>query len=173
MVRAQDAQLEEGDEASLLILREMEKIYPDNKEMLFNIGDGSFHTGQYTQAVEYFRKVLVMDPTSERTLSHLAWAYQSVENYDKLLEVARQWVSVTGPGQSHLWLNIAYAATGRFELGLKSLEQVGELYPENYAITDLIVQLYTYQGKYDKTEVEAKILVAEDQVTVRRWTNTC
>jgi len=100
----------------------------------------------------------------------LAWAYQSVANYDKLLEVTKRWVSVTGSGQSHLWLNIAYAATGRFKLGLKSLEQARELYPEKYRITGLIVQLYTYQGKYDKAEVEAKILVAEDQpAEAKQW----
>ncbi len=163
LVRALNAGLQEGGEASLLILKEMERIYPDDKEMLFQLADRSFHLGQYTQAVDYFQKVLVMDPTSRRTLDHLAWAYQSIANYDKMLEVAKRWVSAGGSEKSYFWLSKAYAATRRFEPGLKSLKQARELSPENYAITAAITRLYTYQGKYDEAEVEAKTLVSEDQ----------
>ena len=163
LVRALNAKFQEGDAASLSILKEMERIYPDDKEMLFNIADRSFHSGLKKQALEYFKKVLVMDPTSVRTLEHLAWAYQTAKNYDKMLEVAKRWVSAVGSDDSYFWLSMAHAATGRFEPGVKSLKQAIELSPDNHAITAAIARLYTYQGKYDEAEAEAMTLVAQDQ----------
>ena len=163
LVRALNAKFQEGDAAALSILKEMERIYPDDKEMLFNIADRSFHSGLKKQALEYFKKVLVMDPTSVRTLEHLAWAYQTAKNYDKMLEVAKRWVSAVGSDDSYFWLSMAHAATGRFEPGVKSLKQAIELSPDNHAITAAIARLYTYQGKYDEAEAEAMTLVAQDQ----------
>ncbi|MFQ5771403.1 MAG: tetratricopeptide repeat protein, partial [bacterium] len=77
MVCAMNALLEKGYDAQLAVLNEMEQFYPDDKEMLFNIGDAYHHTNKTDKAVEYFEKVLAMDSIQVRTLEHLAEAYSN------------------------------------------------------------------------------------------------
>jgi len=79
-----------GFEAEISILKEMERIYPDDKEMLYLIGDDSYHIGDYATAVKYLAKVLAMDPTFERALQHLVRAYADWGQYDKMLEAAQK-----------------------------------------------------------------------------------
>jgi len=50
LVRALNASLEDGFDAQLPYLREMQAFYPDDKEMLFSIGDISFHIDQFDTA---------------------------------------------------------------------------------------------------------------------------
>ena len=45
LARALAVNLKEGRDAAITILNEMEKIYPNDKEMLYNIGDWSYHIG--------------------------------------------------------------------------------------------------------------------------------
>ena len=71
-VRAEEARLDEGFEAGIEVLREMEAIYPNDKEMIYNIGDWSFHENHFHTAIDYLEKVLEMDPTHERAFHHLA-----------------------------------------------------------------------------------------------------
>jgi len=94
LVRAEEAQLEGGFEAGLSILKEMEQVYPDDKEMLYNIGDWSLHADEYATAVEYLEKVLTIDPTFERALEHLKYAYREMKQFDKMMEAARRLVVV-------------------------------------------------------------------------------
>ena len=62
----------------------MELYYPDDKEMLYYIGDWSYHAFQWPTSVEYFEKVLTVDPTHEQTLFHLATAYARTNQHDKV-----------------------------------------------------------------------------------------
>lgn len=69
-LRAEEIRLEEGMGAAMLALQEMEKNYPDDKEMLLNIGDLAFHSRQLDIAFIYFQKVLKLDPDNQRARFH-------------------------------------------------------------------------------------------------------
>lgn len=70
LVRAEEIRQRQGFAAALPILREMEKYYPNDKEMLFNIGDWAFHSQDLKTAIAYFEKVLALDPNHARTRFH-------------------------------------------------------------------------------------------------------
>ncbi|MCK4775733.1 MAG: tetratricopeptide repeat protein, partial [Candidatus Krumholzibacteria bacterium] len=71
LLRAQIAVNEDGYEQGIEVLKAMELIYPDDKEMIYNIGDFSFHAKQFEQAEEYLLRFLAMKPNSQRALQHL------------------------------------------------------------------------------------------------------
>ena len=89
LVRVEKATVDSGWQAALRVLREMEKEYPDDKEMLYNIGDMSYHVADYAEAETYFTRVLEMDPGFERALQHLTWTYRETGQGEKMLEIAK------------------------------------------------------------------------------------
>ncbi len=163
LVRALNAELEEGYAAGVAVLKEMERSYPNDKEMTYNIGDWSFHAGDYTTAVEYLNKVLNIDPTFERALQHLTWTYQYTGNYEEMLLVAKQYASVAGTGEAYSLLGDAYAGLSEFDSGLRALQQAHDLFPEAHGITRAIADLYTFRGEYRKAEEQLRRLVQEQQ----------
>lgn len=93
-VRALNAKMSGGYAAAMPILKEMEQVYPHDKEMLFNIGDYANHTDQYLEAAAYLEKVLRIDPKHVRALHHLAWTYFHMKRYKEMREMANRLASV-------------------------------------------------------------------------------
>lgn len=143
------------------ILREMEKIYPDDKEMIYNIGDWSFHAKDFSTAAAYLEKVLRVDPTSERSLQHLAWTYRDVGQYQSMIDIAKKYVAVSGSADAYQTLGQAYELAGQFEEGIRILGSARELHPKSYEIVPLIARLYRSMGREDKAESELTMLVRE------------
>jgi len=163
LVRAVYANLDNNYEAGIAILKKMEKIYPDDKEMNYNIGDWSYHLNDYPTAVTYLEKTLQIDPNHQRGLQHLTWTYRDMEIYDKMLATAKRYVAVSGSGEAYQLLGDAYSQLDQFEQGLKALLQARDLFPDNYRITVSIAYLYAYQNEYAKAETELKKLIEKNQ----------
>jgi len=167
LVRAESARLGTGDgEAyaeALLILKEMERLYPDGKEMLFRIGDYSYHSGQYATASEYFEKVLAIDPTFSRAYEHLTWTYGDMKSFKNALVSAQRYVSAVGSPESYRLLAGAYFRLGEVATGLKTLKQAQTLFPDRDEIGDASVDFYIRLEEYDNSEAELKRLLAKYQ----------
>ncbi|HEY3215696.1 MAG TPA: protein kinase [Candidatus Eisenbacteria bacterium] len=82
-LRAQGAMSDrQGLEAARSILLEMERFYPRDKEMLYDIGDYSSHLNEFPTAIQYLEKVVAMDPGFVRALQHLARVYRDMGRRD-------------------------------------------------------------------------------------------
>jgi tetratricopeptide (TPR) repeat protein len=163
LVRAQNVLTEKDYIAGIVILKEMEQVYPEDKEMIYNIGDWSYHLNDYVTAVDYLQKTLRIDPNHQRALQHLTWTYRDMGNFDKTLETAKKYVAISGSGESYQLLSDAYTNVGEWDQGIKSLLHFRDLFPENYRITGSIANLYTYKNEYDKAEAELIKLVEKNQ----------
>jgi tetratricopeptide (TPR) repeat protein len=163
LVRSTNAIINNDFKAGVAILKEMEQIYPDDKEMIYNIGDWSWHLNDYTTAAAYLEKTLQIDPNHQRALQHLSWTYRDMGNYDKMLETAKRYVAVSGSGESYQLLSNVYTRLGQLEQGISTLKQARDLLPNNYEITGSIADLYTYLGLFAKAEEELKTLVENNQ----------
>jgi len=163
LVRAQQARYEEGFEAALAILKEMEQRYPDDGEMLYYIGHASFWIGQYNAAAEYFEKVSDLNPRHGLALDYLTRTYENIKSYEKMLEAAKRYVSVSRSTRSYIFLANAFAKSGKYETALQTLLQAHQLFPEDYLIVDGIADLYILQGKYEQAEAGLMKLVEESQ----------
>ncbi|MCK5703063.1 MAG: tetratricopeptide repeat protein, partial [Cyclobacteriaceae bacterium] len=163
LVHAEQARIDEGFEACIIILEEMEELYPNVKEMLFNIGDWSYHIGDLVKAKQYLEKVLTMDPVFIRALQHLTWTYRDLGLFEKMLGVAKRYVAVSESDESNTLLAEAYMLTGGFKTGLKYLKQLKEMHPDRYYLSCSIASIYYLQEQYEKAEQELKVLVEKDK----------
>ncbi|MGB5849598.1 MAG: protein kinase, partial [Ignavibacteriaceae bacterium] len=165
LAHAMAVNLQDGRAAAIEVLNEMEKIYPNDKEMLYNIGDWSYHIGDFVKAKQYLEKVLTMDPVFVRALQHLTWTYKDLGMYEKMIEIAKSYVAISESQDSYSLLAKAYMLTGEFETGLIKLKEVRKLHPDRFYLSSSIASIYYLQEQYDKAEKELKILVEKDKPT--------
>jgi eukaryotic-like serine/threonine-protein kinase len=163
LVRAQYARIDKGMEAGLAILEEMRQIYPDDKEMLYNIGDWSWHVGDFVKARQYLEKVLAMDPVFIRALQHLTWTYRDLGLFENMFRTAKQYNSVSDSKESFDLLSDAYVELGSFKEGLQFVKRTHELHPEKDYLTRHTAKFYVFQERYDEAEKELKTLIEENK----------
>jgi serine/threonine protein kinase/tetratricopeptide (TPR) repeat protein len=163
LVRAQLARLENGMDAGIVVLEEMEQIYPDEKEMLYNIGDWSWHIGDFVKAKQYLEKVLRMDPVFIRALQHITWTYRDLGMFEKMFDAAKQYNSVSDSKESFDLLSDAYIELGKYEEGLQLIERTQELHPERHYLASLTAKFYIFQERYGEAEKELMKLIAGEK----------
>ena len=123
LTRALAVNSAQGQKAALKILEEMEKIYPDDKEMLFNIGDWSYHIDDMEMAKQYLERVLAMDPVFIRALQHLTWTYRDIGLIEEMIATAQRYLNVTDSDEACSLVAEAYRLSGKVEEGLQWLQQ--------------------------------------------------
>ncbi len=131
LVRALKAGLDDGFEAQIPIYKEMRVLYPDDKEMLFGLGDAEFHAARYDSAAVHFRAVLAVDPGMDRALQHLTWTYMRLDRFDEALKTAEQWVEKAPSAEAYEYLATAHLHLGQAEDAMKILEAVEKRYPDD------------------------------------------
>ncbi len=131
LVRALKVALDDGFEAQLPVLKEMRTLYPDDKEMLFGLGDAEFHSNEYDSAAVHFQAALAIDPDMERALQHLAWTLIRLERYPEALAIAERWANATHASEAYEYLAITNLRMGRPEAALKILDDAIVREPDN------------------------------------------
>lgn len=151
LVRALNASLEDGFDAQLPYLRAMQKLYPDDKEMLFSIGDISFHIGGYDTAQVYFERVLELDPEFERSLQHLTWTYLRTGQIQTGYNMARRWADQTQSWEAYQYLGEAAFLLGKSDEAIAHYERASELTPGLAMSKRALATAYLYSGAVDKS----------------------
>jgi len=131
LVRALSAGLAQGFEAQLVILKEMRRLHPDDKEMLFGLGDAEFHSGNVDSSIVHFKAALAIDPMMERALQHLAWAYQGQGHDDEALAAARRWTDSTHSIEAYEFLAGCYARVGNPDAAIEAINVARARAPED------------------------------------------
>jgi tetratricopeptide (TPR) repeat protein len=147
LVRALKVALDDGFEAQLPVLKEMRTLYPDDKEMLFGLGDAEFHSGKYDSAAVHFRSALKIDPDMERALQHLSWTLLRLERYDEALQVAQRWAQATQAGEAFETLATANLRLGRPQVAMDIVTAALEREPKNakLLVRKAMIQFATHQ----------------------------
>ena len=139
-------------EEALKILKEGEKKYPNDKEILYNIGDWSYHAGHLNQAEKYLNKVLQIDPNFPRALDHLTWTYEDQKKYDKMLETAKRYYTVSPTFEASNLLDVAYFKTGEYQTAIDELKRNLTIHPGRQSILALLARCYVYLGNAEKAD---------------------
>jgi tetratricopeptide (TPR) repeat protein len=162
LVRALNAGLEEGFDAQMPYLREMQKLYPEDKEMLFGIGDVSFHTDHYDTAQVYFERVLELDPYFERALQHLTWTYLRTDQFQKGYDVAVRWAERAGSAEAFQYLGNAAYALGKPEETITWYEKAREVSDHKEWSTVALARAHTHLGQTDAAVAELRGVIDSD-----------
>jgi tetratricopeptide (TPR) repeat protein/TolB-like protein len=163
LVRALSAGLEEGFDAQAVILREMRRLYPDDKEMLFGLGDAEFHAGSADSAIAHFQAALEIDPVMERALQHLTWTYQRKGMDADALASAQRWVDATHSIEAYEFLAGCYARVGRPAEAIEALEVARARSPRNPIVPIRMAGILFMQRRGDeamRAAGEAEALLA-------------
>lgn len=131
LVRALKVALDDGFEAQLPVLTEMRTLYPDDKEMLFGLGDAEFHSTKYDSAAVHFRAALAIDPEMERALQHLTWTLLRLEHYDEAIAIAERWAQTTQASEASEYLAMANLRLGHPDVARTILEDARGRDPQN------------------------------------------
>jgi tetratricopeptide (TPR) repeat protein len=129
----------QGLEAARAILLEMERFYPQDKEMLYDIGDYSSHLNEFPTAIHYLGKVVAMDPDFARALQHLTRVYRDMGRRDLFLKWARRYAAADSVWDTHILLGNALIAAGDTAAGMETLVRARALEPEHAADFTLFI----------------------------------
>ncbi|MFQ5798813.1 MAG: tetratricopeptide repeat protein, partial [Bacteroidota bacterium] len=160
MVRALNAELGGRYTAGISVLREMEQIYPDDKEMIYNIGDWSYHANRYATAAEYLEKVLAMDPSFERAMQHLTWTYADLGQYGRSLEYANRLLAVNEK-EGMLAIGRYHASKGERATAADYFEQAFLMDPTDQGTLSDLVRVYENTRQYGKALEYAQKYVSQ------------
>ena len=161
LVRSSKARADGGFEKGLEILREMQKDYPDDKELIYRIGDWSYHSGELDSAFKYLETVLTIDPIFERALQHMVWTCRSMDRLDDMFDYAKRYATVTESAESYFVLGEASYRLNNLDEGLQLLQLLRAVSPERHAVSAAISRMFQYMGAFDRAEAELTSLINE------------
>jgi len=160
LIRALNASIGGNREGAIALYLELLKLYPEEKEALFELGDFAHHNQDHVAAITYLKKVLVIDPTDERALQHLIWTYRMMGQCDKMLEYAKQYVTkLPTSEEAHYALGGAYICCVDFVGALQTYSQALELFPKSARPILSMGSVYIFKEEYQKAEAEFKQLL--------------
>ena len=170
LVRALNAALREGFEAQIPIFEAMEERYPEEKEMLFGLGDAAFHSNKFEKAEHYFDKVLALDPRFERALQHQTWTYLNTEQANKACTLAARWVETTQSAEAYRYLGMSHCEAGDDATGLVQIKKAHAMAPDDYDIARSLAKLHLILGEHESAVAVLQSMMSEDrpQETVYR-----
>lgn len=113
------------------------------------LGNVSFGTGKYEDAVEQFRRALDLNPNSDQALEGLAAAYDKLGDAGKAEDVFKRALTLR-PGYwgVYSWLGEFYVNQGRYADAGSMFQKAIELAPENYRGYSNLSAVYVYEGQY-------------------------
>jgi tetratricopeptide (TPR) repeat protein len=169
LLRAQVAVNENGYEQGIEVLKGMETLYPDEKEMIYNIGDFSFHAKQYEQAEEYLLRVLEVEPNSQRALQHLAMTYKMTDDSEKAIAMAERYAESAQSDYAYITLSDTYLSEGDIQGALEVMEKARTVLPDNPWVRRRIAMVRCMNDEFDVARLMLDSLVTEtDDIEVKR-----
>ena len=160
LLRALDADIEKGHAASMHILKEMEKVYPDDKEMIYEIGDLAYHMSLFETSEKYLNKVLEIDPNHERALEHLSWLYRDTERFDKMQEIVSRLEQIN-EREAMSTMADYYRQTGQFEKAIETYNKILKIEPDNQIAMHDLINTYRDSRQFDKALQTGEKLLAK------------
>jgi tetratricopeptide (TPR) repeat protein len=147
----------------------MELLYPDDKEMIYNIGDFSFHAGKYEQAEEYLMRFLEMEPNSQRALQHLMMTYSATGDTEKALRMGERYVAAAQTDYAYIALSETYASAGDLDRALEVMQAARKVMPDNPWVHRRIAVVRCMNDEFAVARSMLDSLVAgTDDVQVKR-----
>ncbi len=163
LLRSVAASKKYGFEAAIDVLKQMEKVYPNDKEMIFNIGDYSFHLGDYETAEKYLARTLELDPTFTRAAQHLVWTCRQQGDYNKMLEVAQKYAKTSGNEEAYLMVGNSYLLLGEPEQARKMIRIAMSKSDKPWEDLRRFVETYLSSDEFGKAESFLKSCIADSQ----------
>jgi eukaryotic-like serine/threonine-protein kinase len=113
------------------------------------LGNVSFSTGKYEEAVALYQRALKLNPESGNTLGQLALAYEKLGNPAAAEPAYKQAVALRPNYWAvYNWFGIFYYNQGQYSKAAEMFQKVTGLAPDNYVGYSNLGGAYVTQGRY-------------------------
>jgi len=167
MIRAEKAEIERDMPKALALHKEGLRKYPNEKEMMYIVGDLYFHLAEYDSAIYYLKKVLAIDPLFERAWQHLNWTYRETHSSQRV-EAARQYVEHIPSEGAYLNLASAYETSGDLDMGIQTYEKTLNLFPESNGALIGIAGNHIMRGELKDAGIQLHKMISKDRPEAAR-----
>lgn len=130
------------------------------KEALFDIGDRSYRLFDFTNAETYLEKAISLNPNFEQALQHLIWTYRDQGRYDRMRQVAEQYLARQPQSvQAYVELAGAAALQGDLDKAQETLTRAEQLFPKEYQPAYLSGLVCLSRDQFAEAEAEFRKLL--------------
>jgi len=151
------------------IYQRLLKIYPDEKEIHYGLGEAYFHfgRGERLKALDAFEEALNLDPEFSLAYHHIFDIYYMKKMDNKAIRVANRLInSNPDKASGYRFLAAVYGQKGELDKSIKNYEKAAKLNKGNYESIVLQGWAYRIGGKYEEALNEYSELFKPDVPTV-------
>jgi serine/threonine-protein kinase len=113
------------------------------------LGNVSFGTGKYEDAVEQYQRALDLNPNNDEALEGLASAYEKLRQPSRAEEAFKKAIALR-PNYwgGYSWLGEFYANQARYSEAANMFQKAIDVAPDNYRGYSNLSAVYVYEGRY-------------------------
>jgi tetratricopeptide (TPR) repeat protein len=148
------------DKATEYLQRVLER-YPDDKTALEGLADLSENAFDYARAIQYYCRIVGVDPLFKEAYNGLAYGYQRIGKPDSALWAAEKYISVA-PNDPNPYdtRGEILALTGRLDQAIESYEKALKIKPDFDFTFSGLGNMYLFKREYAKAETLYRRLCA-------------
>lgn len=139
-------------EKSIITIKEIAEKFPKDKEAHSWLAGYYQGTARFTQALEEFNKILVLDPNSGPALNGLGYTYAYMGDFEKAFDCLKKYASAY-PGDANPIDTLAevYFIMGDFDQAIANYKRVLDIKPDFYPSMFNLQYVYACLEDYSET----------------------
>jgi len=125
------------------------KQYPEEKLFLETLGDYHGNRGQHEKALEYYYRVLELDPFYKQVYNSLAYLYEKMGDIDKSIWAINKYIEIA-PDEANPYDSRGdlYAFSGKIDDAIESYKKALELKPDFMDTRDKLGFMHLFSQNY-------------------------
>ncbi len=141
--------VERNPEKRLRILNEIVKKYPQEKRAHLLLGNYFFSRRMFSEAIKEYDKVLELDPNYGMAINQLAYAYMSMENYEKAEEYIKRYAAAF-PKEANPLDSLAelYLKMGKLDEAIAKYKEALDVKPDFFQSCSSISYIQALKENY-------------------------
>ena len=125
--------------------------YPNDIEANFHIGDFYFGAYNFEKAIDFYSRLLTIDPKSKIALNQLGYSHAYIGNYDKAIAYFEKYQDIA-PDEANPFDSMGeiYMMKGDFEKAAHNFEKAIENNPDFAQAWSHLAEIYMDTGEHEK-----------------------
>ncbi len=167
-IQSRAATYNDNYEESIQILEELVKRFPDEKEAYFLIGNSFFSRSLLDSAIQYYLRVIEIDPFYKLAYNQMAYTYNTLNEYQKSLWAINKYIDIA-PNEANPYDSRGeiYAKMGMIDESVESYKMAIEIKPDFIESWNKLGILYLFK---DQPEAAKNCFIySSEQDQMKSW----
>ncbi|WP_461488301.1 tetratricopeptide repeat protein [Pontibacter sp. HJ8] len=133
MISSMETQFDNKPEEAIAMFTKLAQLYPQDKNIQYDLGTFYFVNSLYDKAIESYRKVTSLDPNFAPVYNELGYAYTYTGDYPQAEAAFKNYIRLV-PNEANPYDSMGdlYVKMGKHEEAIKHFRKAAELDPENF-----------------------------------------